>query len=255
MFVHARACFRTPVLSAGMATYHTVGMHYNNKFTFTFDINTMGVGTQYYFPENPEVVIGESNTEFFIRHWTKDGKVTYKKMPVLYEHVLPKLIFIRGPMEPKDIAGLVHIKFNQPQQYLTVSSGNIVTSSTPQNWTMIPHPGNSRIMALYMPEKGYLTVQPGTKQLTLSQDNYTYFMKTMTSNGNLMLQTLVAMEMKQMPEQQEMDEILDADLEFYQIFRKAGIVTQQIDGMFEMIHVCFIVVFYNSILSLNPEST
>lgn len=235
IFVHARAYFCTPLASVGITTYHTIGMHYNSKFTMKFDVDKMSLGSQYHFQDKPEFFSGKSHSEFFIRHWTENRQLTHKKIPVRFQHVMSKLLFLRGPVNSTEFYGKVQIMLNQQQKYLAESSGNIVLSATAQNWNLIPHPDNSRIVSLYQPDKGFLAVKPGTKQLTITQQHRSYFLKTITTQETLRLQTLVGVDLKEFPK--EMDDILDADLEIFQIFRRAGIITEEMQRLYKSIDV------------------
>lgn len=192
------------------------------------------VSTQYFFPENPDIFTGESHSEFFIRYWSTNKTSTYKNLPVQYQHVLSKLVLFRRPVKPTDISETVQIKFNEGK-YLSESSGLAVLSATPQDWQMIFHPANSRIVLLYLPNKGYLSVKPGTQKLIISQEQPRYFLKTLTREG-LRLQTLVEFTGKESGK--PMDEMFETNLLwFWEIFQKAGIVTPEMEQLYKMLNV------------------
>ena len=188
--------------------------------TMSLKPKTMDIESDLRLPKLPEIISTVSETELFIN--SRFLKIKEKNIPTLIEEILPE-VNILGLPEEKLIKAHSTIHLKVSDKFVSVKGSDVILAAEPLELTLVPVPGNSRIVSLYLPNRGYIVVEPLTKKLVISPKEPTYFFIDRVEQG-MVLKSLVPTDLKEIKTDEEMETLLPPVLELVSLLQEQGIV-------------------------------
>eukprot|EP00111_Clytia_hemisphaerica_P004985 TCONS_00014329-protein len=252
LFARGSVYFESPIATAGFHHNKTLNISFDAQLSMKANIARMEYTTDLELPKQPEMVTIDNGIEMFVQHHidaeNKKTEFTYKGMPVPFHSDSHKFVQDKDDAKsPKtDFSKLaptmfLKLKGKKDQQkqkvskYLvTRSNGDItISENSPQVWRMIPTNGNTRVVTLMAPGKGFINIDKRTKRIRMSKEKKTYFIVDFVSEG-IQLKTVLPTDQVSQPKD-NLKDMMKNITNMVNHYRKAGLNLDEIENAQKMI--------------------